>query len=58
MKFIKIGKLAIRFHHPFKINEFNDWFLINVGLRVGKLKGIFIIIFNSGIEIYVNWPNS
>ena len=45
--------MIIKFHHPFKLNEFHDWFLINIGVRwSGGYYGGFIIIFNFGIEIY------
>ena len=45
--------MILRLHHPFKLNEFKDWFLINVGFRVhNKHKGFFIVICNFGFELY------
>ena len=53
LQWLNFHPVLIRFHSPFKTNEFNDWFLINVGFRAkSSLKGFFIIILNCGIEIY------
>lgn len=54
-KYFRKGKFAIKLHNPFSVNEFNDWFLFNLGFRLGtedRWYGFFLIILNCGIEVY------
>lgn len=51
--------MVIKLHHPFKVNEFKDWFFINIGIRCEReLWGGFIVIFNFGIEVYFHGKRS